>query len=425
MLSRQFRSRTIAITAAIALSSCASSATRPAESASAQAPAPTPVTTSRADDQSSILLARLPSAPDSTVFVTRLGADTLVVERVVHRPGRIDADVLSRVPRTMHTVYVLELSPAGELTRYYAEVHDLRDGTVARRDSVIRVGDSLRVVTTTGGDWRVTTLAAPRGTLPFIDMVHWPYEVLLQRARLGAGPMTAPLLTGNRITEFRVERISVDSATITHPLRGTMRAQVDVLGRLVGLDAGATTRKLVLERRGWMSFDDLTSRWLALDKAGRGVTALSGRAQTSAKLGAVNVSVDYGTPAARGRAIWGALVPYGKVWRTGANEATHLTVDGGTLVIGSGADTLAIPAGRYTLYSIPEPAGGTLIVNRQTGQGGTTYEVTRDLGRVRLASRPLSSPVEQFTIAITGAGTSGELRLQWSGTELFVPARAH
>jgi hypothetical protein len=421
MLSRQFRSRTIAITAAMALSSCASSGTRPAETKSAQAPAP--VTTPRADDQSSILLARLPSAPDSTVFVTRLGADTLVVERVVHRPGRIDADVLSRVPRTMHTVYALELNPAGELTRYYAEVHDLRDGTVARRDSVVRVGDSLRVVTTTGGDWRVTTLAAPRGTLPFIDMVHWPYEVLLQRARLGAGSMTAPLLTGNRITEFRVERISVDSATITHPLRGTMRAQVDVLGRLVRLDASGTTRKLVLERRGWMSFDDLTSRWIALDKAGRGVTALSGRAQTSAKLGAVNLSVDYGTPAARGRAIWGALVPYGKVWRTGANEATHLTVDGGTLVIGSGADTLAVPAGRYTLYSIPEPAGGTLIVNRQTGQGGTTYEVARDLGRVRLASRPLSSPVEQFTIAIAGAATSGELRLQWSGTELFVPVR--
>ena len=422
MLSRQFRSRTIAITAAIALSSCASSGTRPAESASAQAPAP--VTTSRPDDQSSILLARLPSAPDSAVFVTTLGSDTLVVERVVHRPGRIDADVLSRVPRTMHTVYALELSPAGELTRYYAEVHDLRDGTVARRDSVVRVGDSLRIVTTTGGDRRVTSVAAPRGTLPFIDMVHWPYEVLLQRARLGAGSMTAPLLTGNRITEFRVERISVDSATITHPLRGTMRAQVDVLGRLVRLDASGTTRKLVLERRGWMSFDELTSRWLALDKAGRGVTALSGRAQTSAKLGAVNVSVDYGTPAARGRAIWGALVPYGKVWRTGANEATHLTVEGGTLVIGSGADTLAIPAGRYTLYSIPEAAGGTLIVNRQTGQGGTTYEVARDLGRVRLASRPLSSPVEQFTIAISGAGTNGELRLQWSGTELFVPARA-
>ena len=422
MLSRHFRSPTLAIAAAIALSSCAASGTRPAESVSVQAPPPemSPVP----DNQVSSIAARGQGAPDSTVFMTRLGADTLVVERVVHRPGRIDADVLSRVPRTMHTVYALELSSDGELTRYYAEVHDLRDGSVARRDSVVRDGDSLRVVTTTGGDRRVTSVAAPRGTLPFIDMVHWPYEVLLQRARLGSGPMVTPLLTGNRITDFRVERISSDSATITHPLRGTMRAQVDDLGRLVGLDAGATTRKLVLERRGWMSFDDLTTRWLALDRAGRGVAALSGRAQTSTRLGAVNVSVDYGTPAARGRAIWGGLVPYGKVWRTGANEATHLTVEGGTLVIGSGADALAVPAGRYTLYSIPEQGGGTLIVNRQTGQGGTTYEMARDLGRVRLASRALPSPVEQFTIAVTGAGSSGELRLQWSDTELIVPVRA-
>lgn len=356
---------------------------------------------------------------DSAVLVTRLGADTLVIERIVRRPGRVDVDVLSRVPRTMHTVYWMELTPAGELARYYAETHDLQNGGVARRDSVTRVGDSLRVASVTGAQTRAAMVAAPPATIPFIDMLHWPYELVLARAAQAQGIITAPMLTGTRVTDFRIERIGGDSVTITFPQRGTMRARMDARGRLLGLDAGATTRKLVVERRGWMSFDQLAPRWLALDAAGRNIAALSGRAQATGKVGPVTVNVDYGTPAARGRAIWGALVPFGERWRTGANEATHITVEGGTLVIGAGSDTLAVPAGRYTISSIPEQGGGTLIVNRQTGQGGTTYDAARDLGRVRLTSRPTASHVEQFTIAVEG----NELKLQWADRELVVPVR--
>lgn len=361
----------------------------------------------------------LATSADSAVLVTRLGADTLVIERIIRRPGRVDVDVLSRVPRTMHTVYWTELTPAGELARYYAETHDLQNGGVARRDSVTRLGDSLRVVSVTSAQTRAAMVAAPAATIPFIDMLHWPYELVLARAANAQGTITAPMLTGTRVTDFRIERIGGDSVTITFPQRGTMRARMDARGRLLGLDAAATTRKLVVERRGWMSFDQLTPRWLALDAAGRNIAALSGRAQATGKVGPVTVNVDYGTPAARGRAIWGALVPFGERWRTGANEATHITVEGGTLIIGAQSDTLVVPAGRYTISSIPEQAGGTLIVNRQTGQGGTTYDAARDLGRVRLTSRATTSHVEQFTIAVEG----NELKLQWADRELVVPVR--
>jgi hypothetical protein len=130
------------------------------------------------------------------------------------------------------------------------------------------------------------------------------------------------------------------------------------------------------------------------------------------------VTVNFGTPSVRGRAIWGALVPYGQVWRTGANEATHLETDR-DLVLGSGRDTLVVPAGRYTLFTIPGAGGGTLIVNRQTGQGGTAYDATRDLGRVPMAMRALSTPRELFNIAVD----PGLLRLQWAEREFVVPVR--
>ena len=366
--------------------------------------------------------------PDSATFVTRLGADTLAIERVVRTPTRVEAEVVLRVPTTTVTRYVLELTPGGELTRLETTSTDPRapDGT-PRREALVRAGDSLRIETTVSGAARARSVSAVGATLPFIDMVHWPYEVALARPGVRqALPPTLPLLTGARVQEFRLARVGTDSVTITHPLRGTMRARVDARGRLLGLDAGATTRKLIVTRRPWMpqaTTDALVQRWVALDAAGKQLGALSGRAEASGTVGAATISIDYGTPAARGRTIWGGLVKYGEVWRTGANQATHITTDR-DIVLGSGADTVVVPAGRYTLYSIPSAQGGQLIVNRMTGQGGTTYAVAQDVGRVALTARPLTPPVETFTIRVTPVdATSGTLHFQWADAERVVPFR--
>lgn len=364
--------------------------------------------------------------PDSAAFVTRLGDDTLAIERFVRTGRWVDADVVLRVPTTLRTRYRLELAPNGELARLEATTADPRagSGTPVRREVITRAGDSLRIETTTDGPARTRTVAAPGATLPFIDMVHWPYEIALVRAK-GAGGLTRtqPLLTGGRVSEFALAAVGADSVTITHPFRGTMRARVDAMGRLLGLDAAGTTRKLVLERRPWMDVDALVSRWAELDASGRSLGALSGRGGDTVRVGAATLSVDFGRPAKRGREIWGGLVPFGQVWRTGANQATHLATDR-DLVLGAGADTLVVPAGRYTLFSIPDAAGGVLIVNRQTGQNGTAYDPARDLGRVRLTSRTLDESVELFTIRIEPAtGARGELKVIWDRREMAVGVR--
>lgn len=362
---------------------------------------------------------------DSAVFVTRLGADTLVVERVVRSSRRVEAEVAMRVPRTTRTVYVLELSNSGMLERMEATTFDTTGGgaTPARRETITRVGDSLRIETTGGPQSRTRSVGAETHVLPFIDMVHWPYEIALVRLRTsGASEAAQPLLTGSRVSNFALARVGADSMTITHPSRGTMRLRIDRTGRLMALDAGATTRKLVVERRPWMPIDDLVRRWTAQDAAGRSLGALSGRARSSNVVGGATIGLDHGTPSKRGRTIWGALVPFGTVWRTGANEATHFETDR-DLVFGTGSDTLAVPAGRYTLFSVPERDGGWLIINRETGQAGTAHDPTKDLGRVRLSTRPLSAPVETFTIKAETDGTTNLLRLQWDSAERVVPFR--
>ena len=144
-------------------------------------------------------------------------------------------------------------------------------------------------------------------------------------------------------------------------------------------------------------------------------------ATADATLGGKKVTVKYSAPSKRGRAIMGALVPYGKVWRTGANAATTLVTET-DLMIGS----LHVPAGTYTLFTLPEEKQWTLIVNKQTGQWGTNYDPAKDLGRVKMNLRKAKKPVETFNIAVKPtAGNNGLLTLAWDKTEASVPLVAH
>ena len=199
-----------------------------------------------------------------------------------------------------------------------------------------------------------------------------------------------------------------------------MSVDADADGRLLMLDAGATTRKLVVRRVADVDVEAAATRYAEQDAAGRSVGDLSGRGETVATIAGATIAVDYGQPQMRGREIWGALVPWGELWRTGANRATHLTTDRALVLDPDGA-ALAVPAGEYTLYSIPEAEGGLLIVNRQTGQGGTTYEATRDLGRVPLTRSSLTEAVEVFTIGVEAEGRGGRLALRWASDAFSVP----
>ena len=132
-----------------------------------------------------------------------------------------------------------------------------------------------------------------------------------------------------------------------------------------------------------------------------------------ATIDGANVSITYGRPSMKGRKIFGGLVPFGQVWRTGADEATILETDK-ALMIGP----LHVNPGKMSLYSLVTDKTWTLVLNKQTGQWGTVYDEKQDLGRVALKKTALPAPVEQFTISIE---QSGVLKLAWENTELTAP----
>ena len=128
------------------------------------------------------------------------------------------------------------------------------------------------------------------------------------------------------------------------------------------------------------------------------------------------ITVDYSSPRAKGRKIFGGLVPYGEVWRTGANEATTFVTDA-NLTVGK----LAIPAGSYTIFTVPTPGKWTLIINKKTGEWGIPYKYEADeLGRVDMKVSVTSGPVENFTIAFDQRSNTCQLTLSWENTQASV-----
>jgi len=128
------------------------------------------------------------------------------------------------------------------------------------------------------------------------------------------------------------------------------------------------------------------------------------------------ITVDYSSPRAKGRKIFGELVPYGEVWRTGANEATTFVTTGGL-----SADGRDIPAGSYTIFTIPEQNKWTLIVNKETGEWGIPYKYeAKELARIPMSVSKTSGPVENFTISFDHTGGSCTMHLSWENTQASV-----
>src|SRR5579872_2222176 len=136
--------------------------------------------------------------------------------------------------------------------------------------------------------------------------------------------------------------------------------------------------------------------------------------------GGKTVKTNYSSPRMKGRKIFGDLVPNGEVWRTGANEATTF-VPSSDIVVGG----KTVPAGSYTIFTVPNTDKWTLIVNKKTGEWGIPYKYESDeLARIDMKVSKLSSPVENFTISYDKAGNGCTMNIEWENTRASVDIKA-
>ena len=136
---------------------------------------------------------------------------------------------------------------------------------------------------------------------------------------------------------------------------------------------------------------------------------------TELALNGKKIAITYGRPSLKGRKVGVELAPYGKVWRTGADEATMLKTEV-NLKIGN----LEIPKGSYSIYTLPSESGWKLIVSKMVNQWGTVYDEKQDLGRVDMKVDKTSAPVEQFTIKLSKSDKGGVMKLEWENTSASI-----
>ena len=357
-----------------------------------------------------------------------LGTDTVAVERYTRTGSRLEGEVLSRFPRVQVVRYVADLGSGKFKGMSVATRSGDAQPAVAPLFSMVTLfADSVATIEIQRGGRPDTVSSARRSfrgrvapSIPGFPAAVGLYEQILafnppagrdsvRVATLGAGsPATMTLLRRGRDTVVLISSFNDGWVEV---------ATVDANGRINTLDASATTVK-TRTQRVQLDFDALVKSWTALETARGRAGRMSPADTVRSSIGTAKVEIVYGRPIKRGRRVWGNVVPWGSPWRTGANEATMLTTSA-DLMFG----TTVVPAGRYTLFSLPTSGGAQLIINTQTGQWGTAYDSSKDLARIPMTQTMLTQPVEQFTIAVLPQASGGVLRMSWDDREFAVPFR--
>ena len=375
------------------------------------------------------LLACGPAAPTERYgFIARLGRDTVSVESVTRRGNTVTSDAVDRFPRVRRRHTEIELGPDGGIRHLVMDIHTPSEPAEQRERHVIAdvTTDSVHVSKRDG----TGTMARAFATNGGMAMAHVPQMYSLYELYFAAALRRAALAkraAGDTVQmrQFYIDRefdryplhggivrpLSGGRAEINHDwLAGTGEATFDSAYRMQSYSGARTTYKVDVSRLASPpDVGAIADRFASLEAKGGGVKQLSVRDTVRASIGGATFTVDYGRPLARGRVLLGDVIPYDHVWRTGANAATQFTTSAPITLAG-----VSMPAGTYTLWTIPRANGVELIVNRQTGQWGTGYNPAHDLSRAPMTTGTLAAPVEQFTISIdSGGARPGVLAMAW------------
>jgi hypothetical protein len=367
--------------------------------------------------------------PERYGFVTVLGNDTVSVERIERSPNRLVTDGVDRWPfvRRRHTEF--DLDSDGKIQRMVMDVRTPNGPTPRERGRRVTADfsqDAVRISVRDSGGVRDTSFATGGAiTVPHASMMYSVIELEIAAALRQAA--ATGLAQGDSVMfrQFYPDRDVGPSFTLhrgyVHPrsggrvelrhdwLAGTGDATVDSSGRMLTYSGQRTTYKVAVTRTTTPPDIDAIGNRLAAAERGTGQQQLSVRDTARATIGSARFTVDYSRPLARGRTLLGNVITYDRVWRTGANGATQLTSSAPITLAG-----LSLPAGTYTLWTVPHVTGVDLIVNKQTGQWGTEYGRAHDLGRAPMKAETANTPVEKFTIAIQPSDARrGTLVMSW------------
>ncbi len=369
-------------------------------------------------------------------FITQLGNDTISVESVTRQGNALTSDEVDRFPRVRLRHTVIKLSADGSIRHLVMDIHTPSEPANERERKVIaNVTDDSVHISKTDGTGTVNRDFATGGSIvvAHVPQMYSLYELYFATALKHAAAFR--LATGNTVDmrQFYIDRefdrfplgrayvrlLDGGKMEITHDwLSGTGEASMDSNYHMLSYSGDRTTYKVEVSRLASPpDVKTIAEQYEAMEANTGTVRQLSVRDTMLAKIGNAMFTVDYGRPLLRGRKLLGDVLPYDRVWRTGANAATQFTTSAPIKLAG-----MQVPAGKYTLWTAPHTNGVDLIVNRQTGQWGTEYDGSRNLGIAGMTTELPSVPVEEFTISIVpGDALHGTLVMEWGSFRWTAP----
>lgn len=359
---------------------------------------------------------------DSGAVVVRIGHDTIKVERYVLRNGWLISESVRRGTSVQIQRFEARLNSDGSIASAHAHVFPwpaTATATPVSGSSIYYRGDSTFLELGLPPATRRATYAG-RGQVfniavdPFVFALYAAIGAYAPRT-VGDSSRSQHLASTLGVRPLTIRRESPELVTARSSIMGMVRIFVDANGRMRGFDGTGSSLNYHGERIAWADLDSVARAFEEMNRRRGGIAALSPRDSVEAQIDGAVVRVSYGRPSMRGRTIFGGIVPWDRVWRAGANLATHLTT---TRPLAFGRTLL--PPGMYSLFVLPSAAGWTLIVNGDTNQWGTEYDPAKDVARILMQVESLASPVEQFTIRIDPTKRGGVLRLQWERTDASV-----
>ncbi|MEO8335098.1 MAG: DUF2911 domain-containing protein [bacterium] len=362
-------------------------------------------------------------------FLARLGNDTVSVERVTRTGDKLVSDEVDRFPRVRQRHTEIIVAPDGSIRHLAMDITTPSEPSAERVRHVVAdvSADSVHITKTDSTGTKKMAFATGGGlTMAHLPQMYSLYDLYFAAALRRADSLKLAPGDSVRLRQFYIDRefdrfplhegfvrpLAGGRAEIHHDwLSGIGEATFDSAHHMLKYSGMRTTYKVDVDRlTDAPDVAVIGARFAANETSTGGAKQLSVRDTARATIGAATFWVDYGRPLARGRVLAGGILAYDRVWRTGANAATQFTTSAPITVAG-----LEVPAGKYTLWTVPREGGrADLFVNKQSGQWGTEYDDAQDLGVAHLTTETLTSPVEEFTISILPKDPRhGMLVMEW------------
>ena len=355
---------------------------------------------------STIVLASVVGAQETTI-VYRLGRDTAAVEQYTRTNNRLTGEMVQRTGAAVtRTTYDYTMQ-GGKVTsvvirRFGADGNPLPNQPTEWRFTLNGKGDSAKREVVFKDSTSTRMFVAPNAFVVAPVFAYGPMEILAAMGKGKRDSVNTIPFGGANVGFVGLTTLAGD----TLRMRGgpyDMVFAFDKQNRIQSMDGSFTTNK-AMGTRGTKA--DMVALASSLKPSG----VLSPRQLAGITISQAPIFVSYGSPSVRGRTVWGGtLVPFDSVWRTGANEATHLAT-GKTLVFGD----VTLAPGLYTLWTQHTRAGTWLIFNKQVGQWGTQYNAANDVGKVMLEMKDAPSFAEELVLAVRSTGQGrGALDITW------------